>query len=45
MAIKDRPDSTPRSKDVTDIKTEMAIARYEAFRKQTISKPDQSRKR
>ena len=40
MAIKDRPDSTPKRKDVTDIKTEIAIARYEAIRK-----PDQSRKR
>ena len=45
MAIKDRPDKAPKSKDITDIKTEIAIARYEVFRKQTISKPDQSRKR
>ena len=45
MAIKNRPDSTPKSKGVTDIKTEIAIARYEALRLKMISKPDQSRKR
>ena len=41
MAIKDKPDR----KDGTDIKTEIAIARYETFRKQIISKPDKSPKR
>jgi hypothetical protein len=45
MAIKDRRDTVPKSKDVTDIKTEIAIARYEAFREPPTSKPDKSPKR
>ena len=40
MAIKDRRDTVPKIKDMADVKTEIAIARYATFRKPTTSKPD-----
>ena len=43
MAIKDKPDTTP--KDVTDIKTEIAIARYETLRGPATPKADKQPKR
>ena len=39
MAIKDKRDTIPKSKDMTDIKTHIAIARYEACRKQSANRP------
>jgi hypothetical protein len=39
MAIKDKRDTVPKSKDMTDVKTEIAIARYEAYRRQPANKP------
>ena len=45
MAIKDRRDTVPKNKDMADVKTEIAIARYETFRKAPTSKTDKPPKR
>jgi hypothetical protein len=45
MAIKDRRDTVPKTKDMADVKTQIAIARYETFRKPPTSKPNKSPQR
>ena len=45
MAIKDKGDTVPKDADMADVKTEIAIARYETFRAPTTSKPEKAPKR
>ena len=44
MAIKDRRDTAPKRKHTTDIKTEIAIAKYETYGRQTANIPVRPRK-